>query len=103
MAMKYVTQLNPTIPFETPKGRAEAIALIDYGPEHHLAWVVFLDKGGQCWTFQNPDIRGCANPTMGRTDSRLKQEDLLPKDNCMCEGCVDLRTRRFQAMETLES
>lgn len=65
--MSYITQLNPTIPVETPKGRGEAIMVIDYGPEHHLAWVVFLDEGGMCWTFQNPEIRGCANPTMGRS------------------------------------
>jgi len=67
--MSYITQLNPTIPVETPRGRAEAIALIDYGPEHDLYWTVFLDEGGECWTFPNYDIRGCANPTMGRVKS----------------------------------
>ena len=65
--MSYALQLNPTIPVETPKGRGEAVGWIDYGPEHHLMWIVFLDAGGQCWTFENPQIRGCANPTMGRT------------------------------------
>lgn len=64
--MPYFTQLNPTIPVETPKGRAEAIGVLDYGPEHHLCWVCFLDDGGACWTFENPQIRGCVNVTVGR-------------------------------------
>ena len=65
--MSYFTQLNPTIPIETPKGRGEAVAVIDYGPEHDLYWTVFLDNGGECWTFENKQIRGCLNPTLGRT------------------------------------
>lgn len=66
--MSYALQLNPTIPVDTPKGHGEAVLVIDYGPEHNLYWVVFLDSGGACWTFENKLIRGCANPTLGRTD-----------------------------------
>ena len=61
-----ILQLNPPIPVQTPKGPGLAQALIDYGPEHHLLWVVFLDCNGQCWTYPNPDIRGKLNLTMGR-------------------------------------
>lgn len=64
--MTYVTQLNPTIPVETPKGRGEAILILDYGPEHDLYWSVFLDNGGECWTFENKLIRGCLNESLGR-------------------------------------
>lgn len=64
--MSYVTQLNPTIPVFTPKGKAEAVLIIDYGPEHHLYWTVFLDDGGECWIFENPQIRGCINESLGR-------------------------------------
>jgi hypothetical protein len=64
--MSFITQLNPTIPVETPKGRAEAVLIVDYGPEHNLYWTVFLDEGGECWTFENTKIRGCANPSVGR-------------------------------------
>jgi hypothetical protein len=57
-------QLNPTVPVVTPKGKGFAHFLIDYGQEHHLLWVVFLDNNGECWTFANPEVRVQANPTM---------------------------------------
>ncbi len=60
-----ITQLNPTIPLDTPKGPAHAHLVIDYGQEHHLLWVCFLDASGQCWCFKNPQVRLRANPTMG--------------------------------------
>lgn len=60
-----MTQLAPTIPLDTPRGRGRAFFLLDYGEEHHLMWVVFLDAGGECWTFANPDVRLVPNATMG--------------------------------------
>ena len=39
-----VTQLNPPIPLMTPKGRAVAHFLIDYGIENELMWVCFQDE-----------------------------------------------------------
>ena len=65
-----ILQLDPTIPLITPKGPALAHFLVDYGPEHHWLWVCALDEGGECWTFQNPEIRFCANPSMGRTKGK---------------------------------
>ncbi len=59
-------QLNPCIPVETPRGKGQASVLIDYSPEHDLYWVVFLDEGGECWTFSNRDIRAQTNITLGR-------------------------------------
>lgn len=61
-----MTQLSPTIPMETPKGKGFAHIVIDYGQEHHLLWVVFIDETGECWTFENKEIRIQKNPTMGR-------------------------------------
>ena len=61
-----IIQLNPTIPLETPKGKAMAHFLIDYGEEHHLMWVCFQDDTGECWTWLNKDIRIQNNPTLGR-------------------------------------
>lgn len=52
-----ITQLEPPLPLETPKGPGLAHFVIDYGPESHLLWVVFLDEGGACWTVPNPEIR----------------------------------------------
>jgi hypothetical protein len=62
-----VIQLNPPLPLDTPKGKGLAHFLIDYGPESHLMWTVFLDATGECWTFQNPEIRASKNISLGRT------------------------------------
>lgn len=59
-------RLDPPIPLDTPKGKGWAHVLIDRSQEHNLEWVVFLDKNGECWTFQNPEIRVQNNYTMGR-------------------------------------
>lgn len=74
-------QLNPLIPVETPQGRGMAHLVIDYGPETHLLWTVFLDANGECWTFQNAQVRLQANPTMrpALTDSKPGIADMLPR------------------------
>lgn len=61
-----LTQLNPPIPLDTPKGKALAHFVIDYGPEHNLMWVTFVDATGECWTWPNPKVRAQKNMTMGR-------------------------------------
>ena len=55
-----VTRLDPPIPLVTSKGFGVAHFLIDYGMEHDLFWVVFL-QNGECWTFPNDQIRACKN------------------------------------------
>jgi hypothetical protein len=59
-------QLNPPLPMETPKGSGLAHFVIDYGPEAHLLWGVFLDEGGACWTVPNPEVRMQSNWTFNR-------------------------------------
>ena len=61
-------QLNPPIPVISPKGKGLAHAMIDYGAEHDLLWVVFQDETGECWTWNNKEIRGQVNVTMGRPE-----------------------------------
>lgn len=58
-------QLNPPLPLETPKGKAWAVAMLDYGPQWDLQWVTFLHETGECWTFLNSDIRQGDNYTFG--------------------------------------
>lgn len=74
-----ILQLNPPLPMVTPKGKGLAHFLIDYGPEHHLMWVCFLDDSGECWTFENPQVRIQWNITLGRvsknTDAKAKADD----------------------------
>ena len=59
-------QLDPPIPVWTPKGKALAHVLIDYGAEHNLLWVCFQDNG-ECWTWGNPYIRAESNTTFQRS------------------------------------
>ncbi len=63
-----ITQLDPPLPLETPKGPGLAHFVIDYGPESHLLWVVFLDEGGACWTIPNPEIRIQSNWSLRRRE-----------------------------------
>jgi len=60
-----IQQLNPPLPLITPKGRALAHILIDYGAEFDLLWVCFQEDG-ECWTWRNQDIRADKNVTFGR-------------------------------------
>ena len=55
----------------TPKGNALAHFVLDYGPEFDLHWTVFLERNGECWTFNNREIRACKNITLGRVDVPL--------------------------------
>lgn len=73
-------QLNPPLPMSTPKGDGLAHAMIDYGIEHDLCWVVFLDESAEVWTFKNQDVRALKNMTHGR----------IPEEN-PC-GCHDQQT-----------
>jgi hypothetical protein len=61
-----IQQLNPPLPLLTPKGKAWAHLVIDYGPEADLLWVCFQDATGQCWTWPNKEVRIQPNETMGR-------------------------------------
>ena len=63
-----ILQLNPPLPVTTPKGKAWAHIVIDYGPESDLIWVCFLAKNGECWSWPNKSIRMQANIT---TDSYI--------------------------------
>jgi hypothetical protein len=61
-------QLNPAIPVVTPKGKALAHILIDYGPEHDLIWVCF-EQDGSCWAWRNQELRTENNITFGRNNN----------------------------------
>lgn len=60
-------RIDPALPLLTPKGKAMAHFLIDYGPEHHLLWVCFQDDTGECWTWANPEVKMQLNSSMLRT------------------------------------
>lgn len=64
--MSYIERIDPPIPVVTPKGKALAHFLIDYGIENNIMWVCFQDETGECWTWPNYDIRAQKNITIGR-------------------------------------
>lgn len=61
------TQLDPPLPLHVvDRGAGMAIAVIDYGAEFDLLWVVGMDDGGEVWCVPNPQVRLQANWSMGR-------------------------------------
>jgi hypothetical protein len=61
-----IIQLDPPMPMDTPKGKALCHFMIDYGAEHDLLWVCFQNDSGECWTWNNRDIRAQKNISMYR-------------------------------------
>lgn len=61
-----IHRLDPSIPVETLKGRAECLAWFDYGKEETLLWLCALDSDGSCWLVPNKDVRLCENYSVGR-------------------------------------
>jgi len=59
-------ELNKPLHMETPKGKAIAHFVIDYGIESDLFWVCFLQSNGECWTFNNKYIKLESNYTLDR-------------------------------------
>ena len=75
-----LTQLQTPIPIQTPKGKAWAIAMIDYGPQWDLQWVTFIHDTGECWTFRNQEIRQGQNYTWGLPEpTPIKHNVAKPK------------------------
>jgi hypothetical protein len=72
------TQLDPSLPMTVEgKGDGYALAVIDYGPEHHLIWVVAIDATGEIWSAANPDVRMQSNWTLGRRPARGRPVERL--------------------------
>lgn len=63
-----ITRVDPPLPLQTPKGKAMAHFLIDYGFEHDLYWVCFQNDTGECWSWSNKQIKCQENITAGRTN-----------------------------------
>jgi hypothetical protein len=59
-------RLDPPLPLDTPKGKALAHILIDYGVEYDLLWVCFQDETRECWTWSNKEIKIQSNISLGR-------------------------------------
>lgn len=64
-----IERIDPPLPFITPKGKGLAHFVIDYGIEHNLIWIVFMNETGECWCFQNDQIRMDINLTFNRSST----------------------------------
>jgi hypothetical protein len=69
-----ILQLNPPLPIECPKGKGLAHFIIDYGVEHDLQWVIFIDDTNECWTYQNSKVKALKNITQGRYTNNMISE-----------------------------
>ncbi|WP_419255578.1 hypothetical protein ACN2C6_08630 [Caulobacter sp. ErkDOM-YI] len=59
--------MNPTVPVSVEgKGAGFAFAVIAYGQEHHLIWVVAIDSTGEIRSAANPTVCGQSHWTIGR-------------------------------------
>lgn len=56
-------RLCPPMELETPRGRARAHFLMDYGTDTSLVWVCFVVRTGECWCVRNEDVREVRDDT----------------------------------------
>jgi hypothetical protein len=45
------------------------------GPENDIMWVVFQDDTGECWTWENAEIRSRRNRTLRRGKISYLEKD----------------------------
>ena len=65
-----LTRLEPPVPLNTIKGSGYAFAVIDYGFEHDLMWVVALDETREIWCVPNTEVRMQKNWSANRRDTQ---------------------------------
>ena len=65
-------QLSPILPLISPLGKCFAHFLLDYGEELDLYWIVFQDDTGECWTWNNKEIKMQPNRTLGTQQDQCK-------------------------------
>ena len=68
-----IHEIEKVLMFDTPKGKAIAHFILDYGSEADLIWVCFLQETGECWCFSNKEIRIENNATLGRVKPILQR------------------------------
>lgn len=61
--MTTVARIQPPIELETPRGRARAHFLLDYGADTSLVWVCFVRATGECWCVRNEEVREVRDDT----------------------------------------
>lgn len=74
-----ILELKCPLVLETPKGKATAYFLIDYGMEGSLTWVCFVHETGENWCFESRDVRLEKNITRGNgiVTQSVSEKELL--------------------------
>lgn len=59
---------NQIFEVHTPRGRGTTFVMLENGRDEHIIWGVNMADTGECWWFQNPDIRfvWCETTKTGR-------------------------------------
>ena len=61
-----MTPLDAPIPLvDSFKSPAYAHLAIDYGQEHYMLFVCFINQTGECWIYTNREVKIQRNVTMG--------------------------------------
>ena len=68
-------QLNPEIFVITPKGRACALGIIDYGINLNTVWIVSMCDSGQILHFDSSDVKRMGNEMMDMPDPADPMEE----------------------------
>ncbi len=61
----HIQQIEPPWEVETPRGKADVMAIIDYSQESYVYFLVAQRVSGEFWIFRNDKIRLCWNESTG--------------------------------------
>lgn len=75
-------QLDPMIPFDTPKGEGFAFWRDGISQEHDTLYTVIITATREVWDFRQSEVRGVKNITMGRTSEPTPFRSTTRMDGC---------------------
>jgi hypothetical protein len=61
-----IAPISPPLPLVTPKGPADAYWIVDNGIDRAMQFVTFVRATGECWVWNQRDVRLEPNVTEGR-------------------------------------
>jgi hypothetical protein len=81
-----IIQLASPLPLKSPLGNCLAHLVIDYGLEEKVYFVCFQDDSGECWVWNNQQVKAQRNTSYGRTytpmdEKKSKEEIKTPNTN----------------------
>ncbi len=73
--MTVLQRIDPPITLWIPEKNDYGLAhwILYQGIEEYLYFICFMEKTGECWTFDNRKVRGDVNITLGRVYEKAKR------------------------------